>query len=103
LLDARAGEDPLRDPATEPAMIRAVFVHPDWARRGIGRQLLAPVRAEAPVPPASPTWKSPPPCRVFRCMRPVDTRSVEATTVPLPNGEQLPIVRMREKPRAAKG
>ena len=29
-----------RDPATEPAVIRAFFVHPDWARRGIGRHLL---------------------------------------------------------------
>ena len=29
------------DPATEPARIRAFFVHPDWARRGVGRLLLA--------------------------------------------------------------
>ena len=36
----RKAEDPLRDPATEPAMIRAFFVHPDHARRGIGRRLL---------------------------------------------------------------
>ncbi len=28
------------DPATEPARIRAFFVHPAWARRGLGRRLL---------------------------------------------------------------
>lgn len=33
--------DPPLDPATEPARIRAFFVHPDWARRGLARQLFA--------------------------------------------------------------
>ncbi len=28
------------DPATEPAKIRAFFVHPDYARRGLGRKIL---------------------------------------------------------------
>ncbi len=37
----RAAEDPPLDPRFEPARIRAFFVHPDWARRGIGRALLA--------------------------------------------------------------
>jgi GNAT superfamily N-acetyltransferase len=36
-----AGNDHALDPATEPAKVRAFFVHPDWARRGIGRRLLA--------------------------------------------------------------
>lgn len=34
-------EDPELDPACDPARIRAYFVDPDYARRGIGRQLLA--------------------------------------------------------------
>jgi GNAT superfamily N-acetyltransferase len=33
--------DPRLDPATEPARIRAFFVHPQWARRGLARQLYA--------------------------------------------------------------
>lgn len=36
----KSGPDPLLDPATEPARIRAFFVHPDEARRGLGRRLL---------------------------------------------------------------
>jgi len=35
----KSGADPLLDPAAEPARIRAFFVHPDWARRGLGRLL----------------------------------------------------------------
>jgi GNAT superfamily N-acetyltransferase len=30
----------VRDPATDPAVLRAFFVHPDWTRRGIGQALL---------------------------------------------------------------
>ena len=35
----KATEDPLLDPSSDPARIRAFFVHPDWARRGLARQL----------------------------------------------------------------
>lgn len=37
----KRGEDPPLDPATEPARIRAFFVDPDHARRGLGQRLLA--------------------------------------------------------------
>lgn len=37
----------LRDPAADPAVIRAFFVHPDYARRGIGRRLLETSEAAA--------------------------------------------------------
>ena len=36
----RQGEDAELDPAHDPARIRAFFVHPDFARRGLGRLLL---------------------------------------------------------------
>ena len=32
--------DPELDPGLEPARVRAFFVHPQWARKGIGRALL---------------------------------------------------------------
>lgn len=35
------------DPATESARIRAFFVHPDWARRGIGARILARCESDA--------------------------------------------------------
>ena len=36
----KAASDPLLDPRTDAARIRAFFVHPQFARRGIGGQLL---------------------------------------------------------------
>ncbi len=35
------------DPATTPARIRAFFVHPDWTRRGLARQIFAECEAAA--------------------------------------------------------
>jgi GNAT superfamily N-acetyltransferase len=46
--DARGGRDSSRlDPATQPAKIRAFFVHPAHARRGIGTLLLERCEGEA--------------------------------------------------------
>ncbi|MGA7522736.1 MAG: GNAT family N-acetyltransferase [Acidobacteriaceae bacterium] len=40
--DARPGRDDTRlDPRVDAAKIRAFFVHPEWARQGIGSRLLA--------------------------------------------------------------
>src|SRR5215469_8535671 len=36
----RAGEDALLDPQRDAARVRAFFVHPFWARRGIGRAIM---------------------------------------------------------------
>lgn len=36
----RADVDPLLDPHMDPARVRAFFIHPDWARRGIGKAIL---------------------------------------------------------------
>ena len=44
---AKTGPDPLLDPATEAARIRAFFVDPSVARRGLGRQLMNACTQEA--------------------------------------------------------
>ncbi len=43
----KGADDPLLDPATDDARIRAFFVHPRWARRGLARRLYARCAADA--------------------------------------------------------
>ncbi|WP_395408091.1 GNAT family N-acetyltransferase [Pseudoduganella sp. UC29_106] len=43
----KQGADPLLDPATEPARIRAFFVDPAVPRQGLGRRLMEHCEAEA--------------------------------------------------------
>ncbi len=46
--DGQAGrQSDALDPAKDSARIRAFFVHPDWARRGIGKMLLEKCELEA--------------------------------------------------------
>jgi GNAT superfamily N-acetyltransferase len=46
--DHSVGRDTrLLDPKTEPARVRAMYTHPDFARRGIGRKVLAICEAAA--------------------------------------------------------
>jgi GNAT superfamily N-acetyltransferase len=46
--DAECGRHPeLLDPTRDAARIRAFFVHPDWARRGLGRTTLELCESEA--------------------------------------------------------
>ncbi len=43
----KAAEDDLLDPTTDAARIRAFFVHPNWARQGIGRRIIQMCEAAA--------------------------------------------------------
>jgi GNAT superfamily N-acetyltransferase len=91
-----AREDSLLDPACDAAKIRAFFVHPDWARRGIGTQILEACEKAA--------WQA-----SFTRLEMGATLSgvafykakgysaVENQQVPLGNGEKLPIVRMAKE------
>ena len=48
--DRREARDPEElDPETDPAKIRAFFVHPNWARKGIGRAILGRCESEAQI------------------------------------------------------
>ena len=46
-LSKSGGVDPLLDPETEAARIRAFYVHPEWSRRGIGSRILQSCEAAA--------------------------------------------------------
>ena len=95
----KTGDDPLRDPLTEPAMIRAFFVHPDFARRGIGREFLRLSEAAAIA-------------TGFRGIEIVATLAgeplytscgyevVKRYEITLVNGATMPVVRMKRKSAA---
>lgn len=88
-----AAEDTLLDPATDPARIRAFYVHPDWSRRGLARRLFERCVAEAThagfrtlelmaTLPGEPLYLA------------LGFTAVERSEPRLPDGELLPVVRM---------
>jgi GNAT superfamily N-acetyltransferase len=90
---AKGADDPLLDPATEPARIRAFYVHPDWTRRGLGRRILETCLAAAAsagfgrVELASTL----PGVALYRSM---GFEALEEFTADTPDGVGLPVVRM---------
>lgn len=81
------------DPSTDAAKIRAIFVHPDWSRRGLGTLLLETCENAAKSAGFSrfemgstltgvPLYK----LRGYEVIEPI--------AVPLHNGESLPVIRM---------
>ncbi|MGB6384726.1 MAG: GNAT family N-acetyltransferase [Terriglobales bacterium] len=86
-------EDSLLDPATEAAKIRAFFVHPAWARRGVGGMILEACEAAARAAgfrrlEMGATLTGVP---FYRAKGYVELETAE---VPLGDGLTLPIVRM---------
>ena len=90
---AKNGEDNLLDPATEAARIRAFYIHPNWARRGIGSQLMNACEAAAQA-------------AGFKQLELVATltgeplyahcgfKALERTQIKMPDGMMLPVVKM---------
>ncbi len=93
----KTGPDPLRDPATEPAMIRAFFIHPDYARRGIGRHImeLSEAGSRAAGFSAIEIVATLPGETLYATFA---YSAVERYDIPLPNSTTLPVVRMRKLP-----
>ncbi|HTR29610.1 MAG TPA: GNAT family N-acetyltransferase [Puia sp.] len=84
------------DPATDAAKIRAIFVHPQWARKGLGTMILkhceeAAQKAGFSKLEMGSTLTGVP---LYSLKGYVATERVE---VPLPNGETLPVVRMAKE------
>ena len=89
----RARQDELLDPAHDAAKIRAFFVHPDWARRGIGSMILTACEDAAKAAgfkrlEMGATLSGVP---FYRAKGYAELEDVE---VPLGDAESLPIVRM---------
>jgi GNAT superfamily N-acetyltransferase len=83
----------LLDPATDAAKVRAIFVHPDFARRGLGSQILATVENAARAAgftrfEMGSTLTGVP---LYRLKGYIE---LEQIAVPLWNGEALPVVKM---------
>lgn len=86
-------QDDLLDPHRDAARIRAFFVDPAWARQGIGSLILEACESGAKAAgftrlETGATLTGVP---FYRAKGYAD---LEHLTVPLPNGESLPIVRM---------
>jgi len=89
-------EDELLDPLCDAAKIRAFFVHPAWARRGIGSKILESCESAARAAgftrfEMGATLTGVP---MYRARGYVELEHLE---VPLTNGEALPIVRMAKR------
>src|SRR5262245_32851098 len=92
----KSGEDDLLDPATEAARIRAFFIDPDFARRGVGRKLLEACEKAAAANgfkrfelgatlPGEPMYAA------------VGYAAIERIDHAMPDGEVLPVVKMQKR------
>lgn len=95
--DGMSGRGPENlDPATDAAKIRAIFVHPGWARKGLGTLLLGHCEEQARAAgftrmEMGSTLTGVP---LYR-LRGYEER--ERMAIPLPNGEALPVIRMTKR------
>ena len=89
----KSGADPLLDPLVDAARIRAFFVHPSRARRGLGRMLFDACHAAAKREGfrAFELGATLPGIPLYRALGFTGDERVDAK---LPNGVVLPIVRM---------
>jgi len=92
----KGAADPKLDAATEPARIRAFFVHPGWVRRGLARELYAQCSRAALAAgfrafelmatlPGEPLYSA------------LGFSAIERTSIPLAGAVELPLVRMTRR------
>jgi GNAT superfamily N-acetyltransferase len=86
-------ENSLLDPLWDNARIRAFFVHPDWARRGIGSRILAACE-EAAREAGFSGFELGATITGERLYTARGYESIGRIEVPLGNGASLPIIRM---------
>jgi GNAT superfamily N-acetyltransferase len=89
-------EDPLLDPSTDAARIRAFFVHPDYARQGIGKQIIQvceeAAKAEGFI--STELGATLPGVPLYKAMGYLPVEDIKVT---MPDGEVLEILKMRKE------
>ncbi len=92
--DHRPGrENDLLDPAKDAAKIRAFFIHPEWARRGIGTRILQACE-DAASAAGFTRFEMGATLSGVPLYRARGYREIDSLEVPLANGEFLTVVRM---------
>lgn len=89
-------EDSFLDPARDAAKIRAFFVHPHWARKGIG-SLILDACENAATAAGFTRLEMGATLSGIAFYRAKGYAEIETQSAPLNNGESLPIVRMSKE------
>ena len=88
-------EDSLLDPAHDAAKIRAFFIHPEWARRGVGTLILQACEDAARAAGFS-RYEMGATLTGAKLFGVKGYVAVKPISIPLANGESLPVIHMEK-------
>jgi GNAT superfamily N-acetyltransferase len=91
-------EDTLLDPKRDAAKIRAFFIHPAWARRGVGSKILAACEVAA-CAAGFTSYEMGATLTGAKLFGAKGYVAVEKIEVPLKNGLSLPVIHMAKRPK----
>jgi len=89
-------EDALLDPLRDAAKIRAFFVHPDWARRGVGSMILQACE-DAARSAGFTRFEMGATLTGAKLFGAKGYVAVKPISIPLANGELLPVIHMEKQ------
>jgi GNAT superfamily N-acetyltransferase len=89
-------EDLLLDPLRDAAKIRAFFIHPEWARRGVGTLILQACE-EAARAAGFTRYEMGATLTGAKLFSPKGYVAVKPISIPLVNGESLPVIHMEKQ------
>jgi GNAT superfamily N-acetyltransferase len=90
-------EDALLDPLRDAAKIRAFFIHPDWARRGVGSMILQACE-DAARSAGFTRYEMGATLTGVKLFGVKGYVAVKPISIPLVNGESLPVIHMEKCP-----
>ena len=88
-------EDALLDPRHDAAKIRAFFIHPDWARQGVGTMILEACENAARAA-GFQRFEMGATLTGAKLFGPKGYVAVKPISIPLVNGETLPVIHMEK-------